>query len=130
PMFASSWLFRGYASSPGMRPIDAAHAGIDALVLLDEAHLARPLRALAEPLAQCDIGDPSRVVPLERSRPIMVSVTATGDADAPFLLDEEDEAHPVVRQRLDAAKPVRLVAASRRAPALSADLVQALTDEL
>ncbi|MDZ7732241.1 MAG: hypothetical protein U5R31_03235 [Acidimicrobiia bacterium] len=39
---ASRWLFRGYASSSSMQPIDAAHAGIDSLVLLDEAHSVVP----------------------------------------------------------------------------------------
>jgi hypothetical protein len=66
-----------------MRPVDAALAGIDTLVLLDEADLARPLRDLAAPLVECDIGDPSGVVPAERTRPRFVSLTATGDAGAP-----------------------------------------------
>ena len=69
PMFASRWLFRGFGTSASMRPVDAALAGIDTLVLLDEAHLARPLRDLAGPLAECDIGDPSGVVPAGRTRP-------------------------------------------------------------
>jgi CRISPR-associated endonuclease/helicase Cas3 len=108
PMFASRWLFRGFGTSANMRPVDAALAGIDTLVLLDEAHLARPLRDLAGPLAECDIGDPSGVVPAGRARPVLVSLTATGDAGDTFTLDEEDEAHPVVRRRVDASKPVHL----------------------
>ena len=40
----------------------------------------------------------------------MVALTATGDAPGAerFDLDAEDEAHPTVRQRLDASKPVEL----------------------
>lgn len=109
PMFASGWLFRGYASSSRMRSVDAAHAGIDSLVLLDEAHLSRPLRRLVEPLAQCDLGEPSTVVGAERSRTRLVSLTATGDADDPFVLDADDLVHPVVRRRLGASKPTKLV---------------------
>jgi CRISPR-associated endonuclease/helicase Cas3 len=112
PMFASRWLFRGFGTSASMRPVDAALAGIDTLVLLDEAHLARPLRDLAAPLAECDIGDPSGVVPAARVRPRFVSMTATGDAGDAFTLDDEDAAHPVVRRRVHAAKPVHLRAAT------------------
>jgi len=93
-----------------MRPVDAALAGMDSLVLLDEAHLARPLRDMVGPLADCDPGNPEIVLPGQRSRPSLVSLTATGDVKDAFVLDDADEANPVVRQRLDAAKPVRLVA--------------------
>jgi CRISPR-associated endonuclease/helicase Cas3 len=108
PMFASRWLFRGIGSSTTMRSVDAALAGIDSLVLLDEAHLARPLADLAEPVAQCDVGDPSQVLSASRSRPVFVRLSATGEENA-FTLDEADLAHPVIRRRLDASKPVRLV---------------------
>ncbi len=130
PMFASSWLFRGHASSRSMRPIDAAHAGIDSLVLLDEAHLARPLAVLASTTAACDIGDPGRVLPAGRDRPTFVALTATGDAAEPFLLDDNDRANPVVRQRLDATKPVRLLSVPSKASELAQPLVEALADLL
>ena len=124
-MFASRWLFRGFGTSASMRPVDAALAGIDTLVLLDEAHLARPLRDLAAPLAECDIGDPSGVVPAGRARPVFVSLTATGDADDAFTLDDEDAAHPVVRRRVHAAKPVHLRSATDKTmPAALARQVQ------
>ena len=125
PMFASRWLFRGFGTSASMRPVDAALAGIDTLVLLDEAHLARPMRDLASPLAECDIGDPSAVVAAGRTRPVFVSLTATGDADDTFTLDNEDAAHPVVRRRVHAAKPVHLRSATDKTmPAALARQVQ------
>lgn len=110
PMFASRWLFRGYGSSSSMHPIDAAHAGIDSLVLLDEAHLARPLLTLSGTTAACDTGDPSAVFVGERGRPVMVAMTATGGAGGDrFELDDGDRANPVVAKRLKAAKHGRLV---------------------
>lgn len=130
PMFASRWLFRGYGTSRSMRPVDAAHAGIDSLVLLDEAHLARPLARLAGPLAQCDAGDPRDLLPPERARPQLVALTATGETSGDrFDLDDEDRAHPVVRERLDAAKPVELVEVpDKRIAATMAEHVKALLD--
>lgn len=108
PMYGSRLLFRGYGSN--RRPVDAAMAGVDSLVLLDEAHLARHLRDLVPALADCH--PKARGFPgADRSRPMVVALTATGDAPESerFDLDDDDRAHPVVRQRLDAAKPLRVV---------------------
>ena len=105
PMYGSRLLFRGYGSS---RPsVDAAMAGTDSLVLLDEAHLAGHLRKLIPALAACDPAARD-VLGAKRSRPTVVSLTATGNAAQSdrFDLDDDDEAHPDVRQRLDAPKPL------------------------
>ena len=109
PMYGSRLLFRGYGSTRKLRPIDAAMAGTDSLVLLDEAHLAPHLRALIPALADCTPGARA-VLPDPRSRPRLVTLTATGDVgEGPRLdLDDDDLANPVVQQRLDAAKPVEL----------------------
>lgn len=109
PMYGSRLLFRGYGTSRTMRPIDAALAGTDSLLLVDEAHLARHLTGLISALADCT----QRSEPIlggERSRPQVVSLTATGDASDGdrFDLDEDDEANAIVRQRLDAATPVTI----------------------
>ena len=109
PMYGSRLLFRGYGSTRSMRPIDAAMAGTDSLVILDEAHLAPHLMRLLPALSECTPG----ALPIladPRSRPMMVALTATGDAPGAerFDLDAADEAHPIVRQRLDASKPVEL----------------------
>ena len=107
PMYGSRLLFRGYGSS--RRPVDAAMAGTDSLVLLDEAHLAGHLRALVPALAACNTAA-CDLLGGERSRPMVVSLTATGDAEKSerFDLEDDDEAHPVVRQRLDAVKPLQV----------------------
>ena len=107
PMYGSRLLFRGYGSTRKLRPADAAMAGADSLVLLDEAHLAPHLRALLPALADCTPGAQS-ILPHARSRPAVVTLTATGDERHTVDLDDDDKANPVVRQRLDAAKPVTL----------------------
>lgn len=108
PMYGSRLLFRGYGSSRSMRPVDAALAGTDSLVLVDEAHLARHLMTLFPALQDCS---PARRPLLNPARdvPRVVALTATGDVEGErFELDKIDEEHPEVRKRLDAAKPIQL----------------------
>jgi len=109
PMYGSRLLFRGYGSSRSMRPIDAAQAGTDSLLLVDEAHLVRALLDLFDPLAECDPME-EEVLPRARLRPRVVALTATGTADPQerFDLDDEDRAHTVVAERLGARKPTEL----------------------
>ncbi len=109
PMYGSRLLFRGYGVSRSMRPIAAAMAGTDSLVLLDEAHLAPHLQDLLPKLAECTPGAKDILGP-ERSRPVLVPLTATQrDAEAAqFQLDRSDEQNEIVRQRLDASKPLEI----------------------
>ncbi|MCY3563586.1 MAG: type I-U CRISPR-associated helicase/endonuclease Cas3 [bacterium] len=112
PMYGSRVLFRGYGSSRSTRPIDAALAYTDSLVICDEAHLARHLVELFKQLAELDGGTDGSVLPGGRSRPKVVTLTATGDPDVNrFDLDGEDLAHEVVRKRYFTRKPVKLVSA-------------------
>lgn len=105
PMYGSRLLFRGYGTSASMRPVDAALAGTDSLVLLDEAHLARHLPKLLRDLAECAPVRSCVLSPM-RARPTLVSLTATGDASGStrFDLEREDRTHHEVRKRLEAAK--------------------------
>ena len=107
PMYGSRLLFRGYGSR--LRAVDAAMAGTDSLVLLDEAHLAPHLTALIAALAECTPGAQD-LLGEARSRPRVVALTATGNAAGapPFGLDDDDLANPLVQQRLDAVKPLAL----------------------
>ena len=106
PMFGSRLLFRGYGSM--RRPVDAAMAGTDSLVLLDEAHLAPHLKTLLPALSECAPGA-HPFLQETRAKPRLVTLTATGDAASTrFDLDREDHAHSIVRARLDAAKPLEI----------------------
>lgn len=113
PMYGSRVLFRGYGSSRSTRPIDAALAYTDSLVICDEAHLARHLVELFAQLVEIDEGTDGPVLPGGRSRPKVVALTATGDQDVDrFDLDCEDLAQEVVERRYFTRKPVNLVSAS------------------
>ena len=108
PMFGSRILFRGYGSSRVMRPIDAALAYTDSLVIIDEAHLAEHLQQLLSDLARLESVEVAPLPPGRRS-PVVVALTATGDPNADrFELDSADHDHPTVTKRLDASKPVRV----------------------
>lgn len=107
PMYGSRFLFRGYGSR--LRAVDAAMAGADSLVLLDEAHLAPHLKSLMGALEKCT---PGARPPLNatRSKASLVALTATGEADGArrFDLDEADNRNDEVARRLDAAKPLEV----------------------
>lgn len=107
PMYGSRLLFRGYGS--GLRAVDAAMAGTDSLVLLDEAHLAPHLRSLVLATSECTPGAQS-FLPAPRTDATVVALTATGEAKGTkrFDLNEDDEHNDIVRRRLDAAKPMCL----------------------
>ncbi|MBL8605593.1 MAG: type I-U CRISPR-associated helicase/endonuclease Cas3 [Myxococcales bacterium] len=120
----SRLLHRGYGLSPRTWPIHAGLLGNDTLIILDEAHCSR---AFEETLAA--IGRWRQ----EAERPIVmpwacVSMTATPHAsEAPFVLDDEDREHPVLRRRLDARKTITLQAAPRKGDdALVATLAEAV----
>ena len=113
PMFGSRILFRGYGTSRSMRPIDAALAYTDSLVIIDEAHLAVHLQNLLNGLKDLDTAEVP-ILPKGRRSPVVVALTATGDAEASrFDLDSRDHDHPEIQKRLHADKPIRLLELSK-----------------
>ena len=108
PMYGSRLLFRGYGSN--LRAVDAAMAGTDSLVLLDEAHLAPHLRSLMGALLECTPDAQSPLPDNQRSTATVVTLTATGDSGSGsrFDLDDDDKRHGIIRQRLDATKWLEL----------------------
>lgn len=108
PMYGSRLLFRGYGSN--LRAVDAAMAGTDSLVLLDEAHLAPHLRSLMGALVECMPDAQSPLPDNQRSTATVVTLTATGDSSSGsrFDLDDDDKRHGIIQQRLDAIKWLEL----------------------
>jgi CRISPR-associated endonuclease/helicase Cas3 len=109
----SRLLFRGYGVSDSMKPIHAGLVGNDALILLDEAHCAKPFEQTARYVEQYRTwGDDNTLTPFR-----FVSITATPSSDLPVDQiegdEEEDRVHPVLGPRLAASKPARLVVAEK-----------------
>jgi CRISPR-associated endonuclease/helicase Cas3 len=128
-MYGSRLLFRGFGTSAGMRPVDAALAGTDSLVLIDESHLAEPLRALASQLAGCDGHASRHILPHGRGAASVVQLSATANpapGEERFGLTPADLEDEVVRERLDASKPVTLAPTVKKR-GLVASLANAVT---
>lgn len=105
--FGSRLLFRAYGHSPKAWPIQAGLAGNDSLVLLDEAHCARPfldtLRAVARYRTLAAEALPTSF------RSVVLSATPPGDISDRHELSEADRTHPVLGPRLTVSKPTRLL---------------------
>jgi len=103
----SRLLFRGYGVSDGMKPVHAGLVGNDALILLDEAHCAKPFDQTMQAVRHYRAWNESPA-PFH-----FVSVTATPTGDVPEGQierdNDEDRDHPVLGKRIKAAKPAKLV---------------------
>jgi CRISPR-associated endonuclease/helicase Cas3 len=110
----SRLLYRGYGLRSGSaRPIHAGLAANDSLILLDEAHCARPFGQTAEAVsgyrswAKVPLGAPFQVVQ-------MTATPQEGIPDEEIVRDDEDDRnHPVLGKRIAARKPARLVVADK-----------------
>ena len=120
-MIGSRLLFEGYGVSRGMRPFQAGLLGCDTLVLLDEAHLARPFERLLKAIEEGrrpsagEHGDSTdgsftgssvtaSVPPPFRVLPLSATLGSTSEPVVPFTVGEDDRVHETVRRRLDAPK--------------------------
>ena len=127
-MIGSRLLFEGYGVSRRMRPMQAGLLGCDALVLLDEAHLARPFErllkaietgrrpragehadstvgTLAGPRVIASLPPPFRVLPLSATLgPTSVPAVHFTSDDDRVTIDDDDRANETVRRRLEASK--------------------------
>lgn len=110
-MWASRLLMRGYGSSRRARPREAGFLGLDAVMILDEAHLNQQLLATARRVRklQDDFEKPLGIPHLQ-----VVETTATPRNDASggrVSVTSEDLDDELLSARLIRPKPVKLVEA-------------------
>lgn len=112
----SRLLFRGYGVSDSMKPVHAGLIGSDCLILLDEAHLAEPFRQTLNWVARYR-GEAWREA--KNASPwgvALLTATPGEEASVGFGLEDDDRRHPVLKKRLDAGKPARLVHSIKARP--------------
>lgn len=110
----SRLLFRGYGISDSMKPVHAGLIGSDCLILLDEAHLAEPFRQTLE-WVHIYQGPKWREVESAAPRRVVLLTATPGEDSRPdFSLDADDREHSILRRRLKATKPARLIVPGKR----------------
>ena len=100
----SRLLFRGYGVGEQLRPIDAALAGTDSLIIVDEAHLSDPFLSTLAGITQLDRPGIVRA-------PVVVAMSASPGEQHPAThrISAADERHPVASKRLNAPKRLHLL---------------------
>ncbi|MBX6389416.1 MAG: type I-U CRISPR-associated helicase/endonuclease Cas3, partial [Frankia sp.] len=108
-MWGSRLLLRGYGSARAARPREAGLLARDAVVVVDEAHLARQLVRTARRVAELqELTEPDLGVPALQ----VVETTATPDPGAGAVVGVHQDdltADPPLRDRLTRPKPVRIL---------------------
>ena len=102
----SRLLFRGYGLGIGSRALHAGLLGLDTTVVLDEAHIAEPLRSTVDTLARMQASAPRSPRPALR----LCSVSATHEAKGGFELRASERREAAIARRIKASKIAQLVA--------------------
>ena len=113
--FASRLLFRGYGSSPGMRPIHAGLAANDCLIVLDEAHCANPFRQTVDAVRRYrQWARQSGGVDSAPFHLTLLSATPPAEIEDTLRDEDDDRSHQILGPRIKASKPARLIEAGNR----------------
>lgn len=125
----SRLLFRGYGVSDRRKPIDAALAGMDSLVLVDEAHLAESMTVTLEAAQRRDHGD----VGVPKATVVQLTATPGRAGRHPYVFDiNAHRSNEKAWARLSARKQLALVAtdAKRVIEALATETIRCVGDGL
>lgn len=102
-MIGSRLLFSGYGVGWKSRPLHAGFLGQDVLLVHDEAHLEPAFQSLIESIRK----EQQRCREFRPLRVMALTATSRGDGGV-FGLTDEDRAHPVVKERINATKKLHL----------------------
>lgn len=105
----SRLLFRGYGVSDSMKPVHAGLIGSDCLIFLDEAHLSEPFRQTLEWVKLYRSGKWRQSTYRAPFGVSFLTATPAPGAEDSFILEQDDKEHPVLKQRLEASKPTKLI---------------------
>ena len=128
----SRLLFRGYGVSPQARPIHAALVAQDSLLIIDEAHISRPFTQTLEWVKRYRVHQPGAETVQLPFRLVQMTATPPADTrdDQIIALAPEDHEHPVLKPRLCAAKPARLLTeAKAKGKAREEQMAKRFTEE-
>ncbi|MGE5611016.1 MAG: type I-U CRISPR-associated helicase/endonuclease Cas3 [Bacillota bacterium] len=131
----SRLLFRGYGLSDYRKPIDAALAGNDSVILLDEAHLARPFFQTVRAIERFRKKKPWARDPLPSPFKLIVMSATPPDGAVEHLIKfpskKQQKAalgNELLKQRRSVPKPTELAIAKK--PKLPKDFEAPVDDEL
>ena len=106
-MIGSRLLFSGYGIGRYDRTHQVGLLGCDTLLVHDEAHLTDPFQQLLNAITREQGSERAA----DRGFKVLELTATTRHREGrppPFGLGSEDESHPIVKQRLDAAKTITL----------------------
>jgi CRISPR-associated endonuclease/helicase Cas3 len=99
-----------------MKPVHAGLLGADCLILLDEAHLAEPFRETLHAVARYRGRDWREAEHVSPWGIALLTATPGKEREVGFALDDADRRHPILKKRLEAPKPARLVELGKAMP--------------
>jgi CRISPR-associated endonuclease/helicase Cas3 len=117
----SRLLFRGYGLGPATRVVHAGLVANDALIILDEAHCAKPFYQTAQAIRRyrewCDpqhrLATPFQFVVMSATPPVEIPDNAVFPGRDVWMNDLAQPDQWVLRKRIEASKPASLVVAPR-----------------
>ena len=100
----SRLLFRGYGVGQRLWPVDAALAGTDSMIIVDEAHLSDAFLSTLNDIRQLETA-------CTGPAPVVVAMSASPGGQSPHThrISSADEHDPVAGQRLTAPKRLHLI---------------------
>lgn len=107
-MIGSRLLFSGYGDGRSRRALHAGLLGHDTTIVLDEAHLSKPMDSLLRFIERMQGEHSASTNDVGRFKVLTMSATPSPGRDVARGWGPEDERHPAFRARLDATKRCRL----------------------